>query len=242
MGSKACPNRVVRGKCKLARLLGLLCAGALVACAADAGAPDTNTDQAPDRASVDTVSTARGVSEISYHDNWRKLWEDHITWTRMVIIGILDALPGNDAYTGRLLQNYEDMEDALKPYYAADDVEAFGDLIKDHLTIAASILVALKAGCDVQGLIADWRDNAHALARQMYKMNPEFWPLASTDAMWQEHLDVTLAEATAHFSGDFSGEIAAWEKVHAGGLSMADLLSGGTMDLLPGRFRGCRIP
>jgi hypothetical protein len=174
---------------------------------------------------------------ISYHDSWRRLWEDHITWTRMVIIGIFNSLPGTDAYIRRLLQNYEDMEDALEPYYG-DEAEVFGDLLKDHLTIAADILVAAKAG-DEEGLgrlLETWRANADALATQMNAMNPQNWPLEETKAMWQLHLDVTLAEATSHLSGDFSGELTAWEEVHDGGLMMADLISYGVIQQFRGSF------
>ena len=237
---------------KIARLLGALCMGALVACASDA-APDVDTAQPAQPLGMD-MGLVRDAhlnnkldvkqSELTYHDAWRRLWEDHITWTRMVIIGVLDCLDGNDVYTARLLKNYEDMEDALMPYYERDDVEALGDLIKDHLTIAASILVAARDGDTEQmnALIVTWRANGDALAKQMNAMNPKFWPFESTAAMWQEHVDVTLAEATAHLTGDFQGEVAVWEKVHTGGLMMADLFSRGTMRVNPSAFVGCKVP
>src|SRR6185503_9921340 len=178
--------------------------------------------------------TAKKVSQLAYHDEWRKLWEDHITWTRVVIIGILDGLPGTDTYVGRLLQNYEDMEDALAPYYG-DEAEVLGDLIKDHLVIAANILTALNNGQPTDAQIASWYANAHDIAVQMNKMNPKSWPLEETEQMWTDHLDATLAEAVDHFTGDFAGEVAAYDQVHDMALEMADFFSNGVMQQFPSR-------
>ena len=182
---------------------------------------------------------AKKTSQLTFHDEWRKLWEDHITWTRVVIIGILDELPGTNTYVGRLLQNYEDMEAALRPYYG-DDAEVLGDLIKDHLTIAAELLTAANSGDTAAFNDAQvrWYANAHNIAVQMNEMNPKFWPLKKTEQMWVEHLDATLEEATTHLSGDFAGEVAAYDMVHDMALEMADFFSNGVMQQFPNQFNG----
>jgi hypothetical protein len=182
---------------------------------------------------------AKKTSRLAYHDEWRKLWEDHITWTRVVIIGILDELPGTEPYIGRLLQNYEDMEDALAPYYG-EDAEVLGDLIKDHLVIAAELLTAANNNdtAAFNDAKTRWYANAHDIAVQMNEMNPQFWPLEETEQMWVEHLDATLEEATTHLTGDFAGEVAAYDTVHDLALEMADFFSNGVMQQFPSQFKG----
>jgi hypothetical protein len=182
---------------------------------------------------------AKKTSRLAYHDEWRKLWEDHITWTRVVIIGILDGLPGTNTYIGRLLQNYEDMEDALAPYYG-DKAEVLGDLIKDHLVIAAELLTAANNNDTAAFNDAHerWYANAHDIAVQMNEMNPQFWPLDETEKMWTDHLDATLAEATDHLTGDFAGEVAAYDLVHDLALEMADFFSNSVMQQFPSQFKG----
>lgn len=180
---------------------------------------------------------AAKTSSLAYHDEWRELWEDHIVWTRIVIMGILDDLPGTDAYVGRLLQNVEDMENALQPYYG-DDADVLGDLIEDHLLIAAELLTAARNGdaAAFEDARVRWYENAEANAVQMNQMNPRFWPLEKSRHMWLEHLDATLLEATTHLGGDFAGEVAAYDRIHELALEMADFMSAGVIRQFPQRF------
>jgi hypothetical protein len=178
---------------------------------------------------VKTQASSAKPTALAYHDAWRKLWEDHITWTRMVIIGVADSLPGTADYTTRLLQNYEDMETALEPYFDEDDVEELGDLIQDHLVIAKQILETVKAGGDPTALIATWRQNGTDIATKMAEMNPTYWPFSMGNPMWQDHLTATLDEATAHFANNFAADISAYDRVHDMALEMADFFSSGVI-------------
>jgi len=181
------------------------------------------------------------TTALSQHDLWRKLWEDHITWTRVVIISDLDQLGGNGTYQARLIQNYEDMEDALKPYYG-DDAEELGDLIQDHLVIAVEILEA--ARLNDQAALADaktrWYANGHDIAVMMSEMNPKFWPLSMGDPMWKDHLDATYTEAVDHLTGDFAGEVAAYDQIVDLAMEMADFMSNGVMLQFRDSFSGIR--
>jgi hypothetical protein len=92
-------------------------------------------------------------SALVFHDSIRKLWEDHISWTRNVIISFEvnapDAsvtLPDLSAALDRLFQNQVDIGDAIKPYYGAEKGEELTALLHDHIAIAGEILKAVKTG------------------------------------------------------------------------------------------------
>ena len=53
------------------------------------------------------------VSQAALHDAMRKLWEDHITWTRVFIISAVGDLPDKATATERLLQNQVDIGNAI---------------------------------------------------------------------------------------------------------------------------------
>jgi hypothetical protein len=55
--------------------------------------------------------------QLAFHDAMRKLWEDHVTWTRLAIVSFAHDLPDLSATETRLLRNQTDIGDAVKPYY-----------------------------------------------------------------------------------------------------------------------------
>ena len=186
------------------------------------------------------VSANSKPSTQAFQDQMRKLWEDHITWTRLAIVSIVNGLPDTDATVHRLLQNQMDIGNAIKPFYGDDAGNQLTSLLHDHITIAAEILVDAKAAnmTALNGAIARWYANANSIAEFLHDANPRFWSLAMTQTMMKTHLDLTLNEAVSYLKGDYNGSVQAYEKVHLQILQMADMLSIGIIAQFPHDFSG----
>ena len=178
------------------------------------------------------------VDAQAFHDAMRKLWEDHITWTRMVIVSTFADLPDQGPTVQRLLQNQEDIGDAIKPFYGDAAGEQLSALLRDHILIAAKILQAAEDedAAALEDAIERWYANADDIAEFLNAANPENWPLEEMRAMMREHLDLTLQEAVTYLNGDYPGSIAFYDQVHIQALEMADMLSEGIIRQFPNKF------
>ncbi|HEX5499928.1 MAG TPA: hypothetical protein VFX03_11895, partial [Thermomicrobiales bacterium] len=177
-------------------------------------------DYAPTAPAAGAAITAK---QVAFQDAMRKLWEDHITWTRLFIVDFAAGSPETEATTRRLLQNQVDIGDAVAPYYGAAAGGELTDLLKQHILQAGDVLAAAKAGdaAKLDAASKRWYANANDIAAFLHGANPEAWPLAAMQAMMKSHLDDTTAEAAAHLEGDWAADIAAYDKVHAQILGMA---------------------
>ena len=185
-----------------------------------------------------TASTNKKIDPLVFQQTVRKLWEDHVTWTRVYIIAALADLPEADAAAQRLLQNQTDIGNAVKPFYGDEAGEQLTALLKEHILIAADLLAAAKAGDTAKFEDANtrWYENADEIAAFLNNANPDSWPLSEMQTMMKDHLDLTLEEATARLNENWAGDVAAYDKVHNEILHMADMISEGIIKQFPKDF------
>jgi len=169
--------------------------------------------------------------------NMRKLWEDHITYTRNFIISALGELPDKDAVTQRLLRNQDDIGNAVKPYYGAAAGDKLAALLRDHILVAAEVVTAAKAGnnANLSAAQQKWNANGREIAGLLSGANPN-WQRASLEAMMQKHLDLTTQEVTSRLKKDWTADIKAYDDGHAHMMMFADALTDGIVKQFPAKF------
>ncbi|HEY0643899.1 MAG TPA: hypothetical protein VGD39_10805 [Nocardioides sp.] len=225
----------------LALLAGLALTTAMTTgLAAGHASSPTHHEGAPGHAASPIVHQYSGarLDAAAFHDQWRRLWEDHVTWTRLAIVTFADGSAGFDATAARLMENQADIGDAIKPFYGRAAGNRLTALLEDHIGIAVQLLQAAKAGDDDAFTRANtaWYANADDIADFLARANPRYWPRAAMRAAMRGHLDMTLAEAGHELAGQYAASVADYDEVHHHILGMADVLSSGIAHAFPRRF------
>ena len=177
------------------------------------------------------------AKQYAFRAAMRELWEDHVVWTRQVIVAIVAGTPDTEAALARLLRNQTDLGDAIKPFYGDAAGRQLTALLREHILTAGTLLTAAKTG-DAEAFAAAkaaWYRNGDDIARFLAAANPN-WPLRDMQAAMTGHLDTTLTEAVARLNGDWDADVAAYDAVHQHILHMADALSEGIISQFPSAF------
>jgi hypothetical protein len=184
-------------------------------------------------------ATTLTQKQVALRSDMRRLWEDHITWTRLAIISLTTDSPDTEATVGRLLQNQTDIGNAVKPFYGQAAGNELTKQLRSHILIAADVIAAAKAG-DAAKLAAAqdrWAKNGDDIAAVLASVNPRFWKLAAMKAELRVHLQLTTEEAVARLQADWNADVAAYDEIHRHALHLSDLLANGLIKQFPRRFR-----
>lgn len=171
------------------------------------------------------------------HADMRKLWEDHITYTRNVICCLVDDLPGKDQAVQRLMRNQDDIGNAVASYYGKDAGDQLTRLLHNHIAVSADVVMAAKNNQQdaLDAANAKWTANADSIASFLSSANPN-WKLDDMKKMMHDHLKLTTDEAVARIKHDYDADIKAYDDVHTEILEMADDLSNGIVAQFPDKF------
>jgi hypothetical protein len=200
-----------------------------------AASPAESTAQAPPRANES--ASAQTASSVALKQDMRKLWTDHVVWTRDYIIAAVGDQPDAKAAADRLMKNQEDIGKAVATFYGAAAGQQLTTLLKEHIAIAVDLIKAAKAGDKAGQQQADsrWQQNAVQIAEFLSKANPH-WPKDALTDLMKRHLSTTTNEVVARLNKDWEADVRAFDEVYAHILHMADALSEGIVKQFPNKF------
>ena len=163
-------------------------------------------------------------SAVDLKMEMRKLWEDHITYTRNYIISSLAGLEDTGKVAERLLKNQDDIGDAIKPIYGPDAGKKLAALLRDHILVATEVVTAAKMGKGEELTIANkkWYANADDIATFLSGANPN-WQKKDMQEMLYKHLEYTTQEVVSRLKKDWAADIEAYDKGHVHMLMFADI-------------------
>lgn len=157
------------------------------------------------------------------NNEMRKLWMEHVVWTKMVIMSMASDSPDTSLVTDRLLRNPQDFSKLFATYYGPAIGQQYSELFKQHLLIAADLVNAAKRGdtAAVETIDKKWHDNADQIAYFLNQINPNF-DFNETRKMMYDHLALTKAEAVSILTKNYANNITLFDQIEHQALSMAD--------------------
>ena len=165
---------------------------------------------------------------------FRMLWEQHVTWTRIAVMALLNDLKESDLILQRLLRNPKDFANAFRSFYGDEVAQGIEQLLTSHLTIAAEIVQAAKAGN--REALADaerrWYANANQIAEYLGSINPN-WSTEDWNAMMEEHLELLESNIMNMLEGNYEESINEFDDIEAQALEMADMMAEGIARQFP---------
>lgn len=140
-------------------------------------------------------------------DTLRKIFTDHVVYTRFVIVDILEDLVNTTADLDRLMQNQEDIGNFLLPYIGSTNAEFVTSLFKEHIRLAGEAVKALKTSD--RGKLMRVTDAMIANIDQISDLLRSFNPtkLADVDQMMRIHVQQVLETALAQSQHDSEGVV-----------------------------------
>ncbi len=175
---------------------------------------------------------------VNLRMNERKLWIDHVSWTRSFIISDLASLPDKDVVLQRLLKNQDDIGASIKPYYGEEAGNKLSKLLREHISVAGQVVDAAKSKnkADLDKYNKSWYKNADDIADFLSSANPN-WSNSELKDMLHKHLEFITNQVVARINKNWKADVDAYDKGEDHMIKFADVLSDGIIKQFPEKFK-----
>jgi hypothetical protein len=172
----------------------------------------------------------------------RKLWSDHVIWTRDYVVAAVAGTPDTNAVAARLLRNQDEIGAAIVPYYGEAAGAELTRLLREHIMIAVDLVAAAKSGDTASFDTHDqrWTANANAIAHFLAGANPH-WPEQDVADLLSLHLKLTKDEAVARLQGNWDADIKAFDDIFTEIMVLADAIHDGLVAQFPDKFASIAV-
>jgi hypothetical protein len=176
-------------------------------------------------------------SIMELKDNLRKLWIDHVVWSKNYIVSAFANSEDKEKVLARLLQNQQEIGNAIKPYYGEAAGDKLAQLLLEHILITVKVIDAVKVGkqADLEKYKDEWYNNADDIAKFLSAQNPKY-SYEQLKEMLHEHLELFTDDVTARVKKDWDAEIVSFDKGVEHMMLFADILTLGIVKQFPDKF------
>ena len=177
------------------------------------------------------------MNQVQLLKQMNLVWEQHIMWTRMLLISIAENLKDLEATQARLLRNPKDIADVFRRFYGNAVANRIQQLLTEHLVIGKELIVALKNKNQEEAtkLNTKWYQNADEMAEAFSSINP-FYPKEEIRNMLYEHLRLTTNEVNYRLQGNYVEDINSYDMVQKEILKMSQFFVNGIVKQFPNLF------
>ena len=177
------------------------------------------------------------MNQVQLLKQMNLVWEQHIMWTRMLLISIAENLKDLEATQARLLRNPKDIADVFRRFYGNVVANRIQQLLTEHLTIGKDLIVALKNKNQEEAtrLNTKWYQNADEMAEAFSSINP-FYPREEIRSMLYQHLRLTTNEVNNRLQGNYVEDINSYDMAQKEILRMSQFFVNGIVKQFPNLF------
>lgn len=167
-------------------------------------------------------------NQLNLTSRMNSLWEQHVFWTRLLIISILESLKDLQQTEERLLKNPVQLGILFGRFYGADAQKIITNLLNEHLVVGAKLVTAFKNNDKpaINELNTLWYDNARRMAETFSMINP-FYIEEDLRKMLYNHLDLTKNEVALRLEGKYEEDIKNFDMIEMQALEMANYFTNG---------------